>query len=444
MYPTKTWSHSAARWGGALLLLLVAGVLALGWLAIAKTQGREALAATASLRTDQITDLTTSLTRSGYAGEDVQVDAILTTPTFFRLTNRLQEAAQLGADQSVVFVVNENVHYASLPIRFAPILRLDGNSLHVPSEVRTLTDAVHHRTSAVIFASLSAAILNESHTIEMLLPQGNGGDRVALQWYTPMDYPINVEQPTGLSLGLLLSLAAGLLAAISPCLLQLTAYYLPTLAGVSMDAPRTDTAPTADRRRVLTAALLFILGFTIPYTAGGALMGSMGQALAASGLLTPTGPIARAAGIVMIALAGVVAYRSRAPLVCRLPMPAVIRQSRHLPFVETFVSGFAIATGCLACFGGAILGVLLVYTGLLGSPVLGALAMFVFSIGLAIPFLLAALSLSWVMPLALRLQRLAPVVGLLASLVMLFFGLTMVTGNFHVVSGWLFQHLPLS
>jgi len=85
-----------------------------------------------------------------------------------------------------------------------------------------------------------------------------------------------------------------------------------------------------------------------------------------------------------------------------------------------------------------------VYTGLLGSPALGALAMFVFSIGLAIPFLLAALSLSWVMPLALKLQRLAPVVGLLASLVMLFFGLVMVTGNFHVVSGWLFQHLPLS
>jgi cytochrome c-type biogenesis protein len=112
--------------------------------------------------------------------------------------------------------------------------------------------------------------------------------------------------------------------------------------------------------------------------------------------------------------------------------------------LETFVSGFAIATGCLACFGGAILGVLLVYTGLLGSPLLGALAMFTFSMGLAVPFLLAALSLSWVMPVALRLQRLMPVIGLLASAAMLFFGIVMVTGNFHVVSGWLFQHLPLS
>jgi cytochrome c-type biogenesis protein len=305
-----------------------------------------------------------------------------------------------------------------------------------------LTDAVHHRTSVVIFSDLPAALLNDSHTLELLLPQNSGGTRTVLQWYAPIDYPNSVQQPRVLSLGLLLTLAAGLLAAISPCLLQLTAFYLPTLAGVSMDA--TDgTAASPDQKRVLMTALLFILGFTIPYTAGGALMGGMGQALAASGLLSPTGPIATGAGLVIIVMAGVVAYRSRVPLVCKLPVPAAIRRSRRLPFVETFVSGFAIATGCLACFGGAILGVLLVYTGLLGSATLGALAMFVFSMGLAIPFLLAALSLSWVMPLAEKLQRIAPAIGLLASLLMLFFGVVMATGNFHVVSGWLYQHLPL-
>ena len=77
------------------------------------------------------------------------------------------------------------------------------------------------------------------------------------------------------------------------------------------------------------------------------------------------------------------AYRSRAPLVCNLPMPAAIRHSSRFPFLAPFVSGFAIATGCLACFGGAILGVLLVYSGLLGSALLGGLAMFVFSLGIA-------------------------------------------------------------
>lgn len=435
----QMWTRAITRWGLASLLIALAAVLAIGWLAIVKTEGRTAQVNTANLRTSETAALTASLTRSGDASQGTQVDVILATPTFFRLTNRMAEAANLGADRSLVLVANENVHYGDLPAKFAPVLRVDGNRLLLPSEARVLADAVHHRTTVLVFDDLPVRFLDENHSVELLLPEASGGQRTVLQWQTPVDYPAGVLEPRGLSLGLVLSLAAGLLAAISPCLLQLTAFYLPTLAGVNVDA----ASPQVNRQRVLGTALLFVLGFTIPYTAGGALMGGMGQALAASGLLTPTGPIAVGAGVVMIAMAGLVAYRSRAPLVCRLPWPASVQRSRRLPWISAFVSGLAIATGCLACFGGAILGVLLVYMGLLGSPLLGALAMFLFSMGLAIPFLLAALSLAWVMPVVVRLERLAPVIGLISSLVMLFFGLTMVTGNFHVVSGWLYQHLPL-
>ena len=70
--------------------------------------------------------------------------------------------------------------------------------------------------------------------------------------------------------------------------------------------------------------------------------------------------------------------------------------------------------------------------------------MFVFSIGIALPFMLAAYSLSWVMPVAEKLQKLSPAIGVVSAAVMLFFGITMVTGNFHVVSGWISQNLPLN
>ncbi len=213
---------------------------------------------------------------------------------------------------------------------------------------------------------------------------------------------------------------------------------------MSADAANTGLSDSRRRRRVLSTALLFVFGFTIPYTAGGALMGGMGQVLAGSDLLTPTGPIAAGAGLLMIVMAGVVAFRARAPLVCRLPVPTTVQRSTRLGIFGPFVSGFAIATGCLACFGGAILGVLLVYAGLLGSPVLGGLAMLLFSLGIAVPFLLAALGLSWILPLALKLQRATPVIGLASAAIMLFFGVSMATGNFHVVSGWLYQHLPLA
>jgi cytochrome c-type biogenesis protein len=305
-----------------------------------------------------------------------------------------------------------------------------------------MTDAVHHRTTVLIYKDVPQTALSDSHTVEMLLPSKDG-NRTVLQWYTPIDYPDSVGQPAVLSLGLLLSLGAGLLAAISPCLLQLTAFYLPMLAGVSMDAREAGLTDKRQRQRVVMTGLLFVLGFTIPYTAGGALMGSMGQALAGSGLLSPTGPVVVIAGLVMIVMAFLVAYRARAPLVCKMPMPGAMQQSKRLPFLTTFISGFAIATGCLACFGGAVLGVLLVYTGLLGNWMLGALAMLLFSLGLAIPFMAAAFSLSWVMPVAQKLQKLTPAIGLVSAAIMLFFGVIMISGNYHVVSGFLYRVLSL-
>ena len=425
---------------GALVVIgLTAG---LSWLVITKTVGHDSLVATADTRIARAATLTESLSRSGLVGQGIEAQVILATPEFFRSTGRVAEGNELGAGRGLLFVANETVHFGDLPHHFGALLRADGR-IYAPSSETVLSDAVHHRTTAITFDEITPASLTGEHSLEMLLPPAPNGDRAVLTWRTPIGYPADVQGSGLPSLSLLLTLAAALLATISPCLLQLTAFYLPTLAGVSVD-PTHGGAGTVDRRRIMPVAGLFVLGFTIPYTLGGALMGAIGGALAASGLLTPTGPIAVMAGVVMIGMALLVARRARAPLVCNLPMPRLINRSTRVPAVEAFVSGFAIATGCLACFGGAILGVLVVYTGLLGSPLLGGLAMFLFSLGIAVPFLLAAFSLSRVTPLLAFASRAAPTIGLVTAAMMLFFGLTMATGNFHLVSGWLYQHLPLS
>lgn len=147
-----------ARLGRSLVLVLAAAALAIGGLAPRTTRGSDAPAEASSLSKSQIAELTASLTRSGLAGDGVAVDVTLTTPDFFRLTRRTADAASYRADRVVVFVANETVHSGNLPRRFSPILRLDG-TLHVPSEVRLLTDAEHHRTSAVIFDDLPVSVL---------------------------------------------------------------------------------------------------------------------------------------------------------------------------------------------------------------------------------------------------------------------------------------------
>ena len=114
---------------------------------------------------------------------------------------------------------------------------------------------------------------------------------------------------------------------------------------------------------------------------------------------------------------------------------------RGLVSSALMAAGFSL--GCITCFGGAIIATLLIYVGTLGSPLVGAGVMFAFSLGVAIPFLLAALFLSRVMPLMDRLAKYAPLMGFISMMVIVAFGTVLVTDNFHVLSNLIYPYLGL-
>ena len=82
-------------------------------------------------------------------------------------------------------------------------------------------------------------------------------------------------------------------------------------------------------------------------------------------------------------------------------------------------AGFSL--GCLTCFGGAIIATLLIYVGSIGSAAVGAAIMLAFSLGIAIPFLLAATFLSRTLPVLSRIQAFAPQIGFVSMLVIVAF-----------------------
>ena len=105
-------------------------------------------------------------------------------------------------------------------------------------------------------------------------------------------------------------------------------------------------------------------------------------------------------------------------------------------------AGFSL--GCLTCFGGAIIATLLVYVGAIGSALVGAAMMFAFSLGVVVPFMLAALFLSRAMPLLARIQKSAPQIGFVSMLIMVAFGIILLTDNFHTVSDFIYPYLGLA
>jgi cytochrome c biogenesis protein CcdA len=91
--------------------------------------------------------------------------------------------------------------------------------------------------------------------------------------------------------------------------------------------------------------------------------------------------------MLIMALALWTARQSKVPVVCRLPIPGPIERIDRSGALRAALTAVAFSLGCITCFGGAIVGTLLIYIGSAGSAEIGAAIMLTFSAGIAIPFL---------------------------------------------------------
>lgn len=418
---------NALRFGAAAVgvALLVAALLA--WPQLSSAIGTAAASGSRARGADAVA-LTTSLTRDAQLG-DGDAHIILTPQRFFQLTDRAADGLAFGADKALVFVVIENVHYTDLPHHLGVILRVDGDANYVPTEQRVITDAVHHRTSAIIFGTVSPVVLDGSHDIEMLVPMNTAEARTSVRWRTPIDYS-PARGADGASIGMVLSLFAGLLASMWPCLLQLSAYFLPSVAGLSL----ADAEKGVRRAPVLRTAVLFVSGIVVVYTLAGAAAGFAAQSLASSSLFDSLRqPLTFVAGLVVLAMALRVAVQARAPLVCKMPVMRMAGRFGNGP-AGTVLLGLAFATGCMTCFGAALVLGMFAYIFTSASPLTGALILFTFSLGIAVPLVVAAIAMAKILPLLGHLERNARYLSIASAAIMGVYAVMLMTGSTHVLS----------
>ena len=191
-------------------------------------------------------------------------------------------------------------------------------------------------------------------------------------------------------------------------------------------------------------ALSFVAGLTALFTLTGAGIGHAGKQMQMFfAVWSPT--LSVISGIIVILMGLWVGIRSRAPLVCRLVPDKMLRGSSGgtASYFGSALIAVGFSLGCITCFGGAIIATLLIYVGSLGSALVGATVMFGFSMGVAIPFLLAAFFLSRTMPLLSKINQYAPAIGSIGMLVIVAFGVVLVTDNFHALSDLIYPWLRL-
>src|SRR5713101_1721641 len=182
---------------------------------------------------------------------------------------------------------------------------------------------------------------------------------------------------------MILVFAAGLTSFLSPCVLPLVPGYLSMISGVGLEELKTPRAQLM--RRVMVNSIVFILGFSVVFIALGLAATGVGQVL---GIYKNI--LARIAGVVIILfglhLTGIFKIKA-------LYTDARLHSMKgsSTPF-GAFVIGFAFAFGWTPCLG-PILTVILTLAAGEETLAKGILLLAVYSLGLAVPFLLTSLGI---------------------------------------------------
>jgi len=222
----------------------------------------------------------------------------------------------------------------------------------------------------------------------------------------------------------LAAFVAGLVSFLSPCVLPLVPGYVSLISGVGVEELKVQE--TQVLRKVMLNSIAFIIGFSIVFINLDALSTEVGQ-LASQYKST----LARVAGVVII-LFGL-------HLTGILPIKALYADKRlhnvkggSTPW-GAFVIGFAFAFGWTPCVG-PILGAILGLAAAQNSVSQGILLLTVYSMGLAVPFLLAALGIERFMKFYGGFRRHMHAVEIASGGLLMALGVLLVLGRFTLLA----------
>ncbi len=232
----------------------------------------------------------------------------------------------------------------------------------------------------------------------------------------------------------LFAFLGGFLSFISPCVLPLLPAYISYMSGVSVDQLTDQERPASLIPSVAISSLLFVAGFSLVFIVLGASATVFGRLIAGH-----MGILRKVAGIVLVIFGlhtmhifriGFLNYEKRLHL-----------KTRKMTGAEAFVMGVVFAFGWTPCIG-PILASILAMAGTQESLTLGIFLLFVYAMGLGIPFILTGLATGWSLSFFDRFKRHFKAVEIVSGLLLVIIGILIFTNRLGFLSKIVIDYLP--
>ena len=226
------------------------------------------------------------------------------------------------------------------------------------------------------------------------------------------------------NIGLGLAFLAGLASFLSPCVLSLVPAYVGYLGGRSV-AIAQEREPS--RWDTFSHGLAFVLGFSVVFILLGIATSALGSLL-----YDTRNWLAKIGGIVVVIFGLHMTHIIRIPFL-EYDLRPQSQPDRQRGYVSSFLMGIFFSAGWSPCVG-PVLGAILTLSLSGGSVVQGTLLLTAYSIGLAIPFLIAALGIGWVTTILRKYGKAMHYVEIAMGVILIIIGIMLFFGTFEYLA----------
>ena len=227
---------------------------------------------------------------------------------------------------------------------------------------------------------------------------------------------------------------AGLISFITPCVLPMVPFQLAYLAGSNIDALKGDNPDTrAFRTRAIVNSIAFALGLVTIFVLLGLGASALGSALGQNKTL-----FQQMAGALLIILGGHFIGIYKIPFLMgehRLDGPKAVTG-----VLSAYVVGLAFAFGWTACVGPILASIL--FMAAQTSLMEGGLLLFAYGMGMALPFVFAAVLFTSFTNFYQKFRRHLHKVEIFAGVMMIIFGILLISNKMNVIANWLIEKFP--